>query len=187
MVQYQPHEWHLRFVEQAKWTSELRSYLINLAELDQNSSIIDVGCGTGALFNDIIGIHDHFFGLDINFSSIKYAKENHPNIDLIQGDGRNLPLMDDCFDLAFCHFLLLWVPESRRVIKEMTRITKPGGKVIAFAEPDYGGRIDYPEELTPLGEKQINSLMAQGADPYTGRRLASIFVEAGFHTRITCR
>ena len=49
----------------------------------------------------------------------------------------------------------------------------------AFAEPDYGGRIDFPTELQPLAAAQQTSLRSQGAEPEMGRKLASIFLDAG--------
>jgi len=48
-----------------------------------------------------------------------------------------------------------------------------------FAEPDYGGRIDYPSALQKLGEAQTAALKSQGADPFIGRKLKEIVVEAG--------
>jgi len=62
----------------------------------------------------------------------------------------------------------------------MARITRPGGAVLALAEPDYGGRIDYPIKLAQMGKWQIESLRLQGADPLMGRKLATIFNSAGF-------
>jgi hypothetical protein len=61
----------------------------------------------------------------------------------------------------------------------MLRVTRRGGAVLALAEPDYGGRIDYPPELQPLGEAQIQSLRQQGADPELGRKLSALLHDCG--------
>lgn len=58
-------------------------------------------------------------------------------------------------------------------------MVKPGGYVLALAEPDYGGRIDYPRALERIGLAQTRALIAQGADPLIGRQLAEIFSQAG--------
>jgi len=50
--------------------------------------------------------------------------------------------------------------------------------VLACAEPDYGGRIDYPEEL-PLARWQAEALRREGADPFIGRKLPALFTQAG--------
>ena len=55
----------------------------------------------------------------------------------------------------------------------MVRVTRPGGAVIVAAEPDYGGRIDYPD--LPLREWQLQALAGEGADPRLGRRLRALF------------
>jgi hypothetical protein len=61
----------------------------------------------------------------------------------------------------------------------MLRVTKPGGKLIAFAEPDYGGRIDYPPEFIRIRDYQISSLLDAGADPRMGRKLKGLFATGG--------
>ncbi len=51
--------------------------------------------------------------------------------------------------------------------------------MLALAEPDYGGRIDYPDALAELGNLQTKALHEKGADPETGRKLGSMFAQAG--------
>jgi len=65
------------------------------------------------------------------------------------------------------------------VLEEMTRVTRPGGVILALAEPDYGGRIDYPAELAEIGRLQADALTRQGADINMGRKLAELFTAAG--------
>ena len=60
----------------------------------------------------------------------------------------------------------------------MVRVTKPGGWILALAEPDYGGRIDFPRELEIIGQAQIQALLDQGANPYLGRTLRALFHSA---------
>ena len=50
---------------------------------------------------------------------------------------------------------------------------------MALAEPDYGGRIDYPESLSELGTQQEQALLRQGAFTRLGRRLGAIFQRSG--------
>jgi hypothetical protein len=61
----------------------------------------------------------------------------------------------------------------------MKRVTRPGGHVLALAEPDYSARVDEPLELAVLGRWQAESLERQGADPTLGGRLAELFYGAG--------
>ena len=58
-------------------------------------------------------------------------------------------------------------------------MTNPGGAILILAEPDYGGRIDFPEDLSILGEWQQAALRQQGAEPQMGRQIASVLHQAG--------
>ncbi len=73
----------------------------------------------------------------------------------------------------------MWVENPAKALEEMIRITKPGGHIVAFAEPDYGGRIDFPPEFNDMKEYQISGLLKAGADPRMGRKLQSLFRESG--------
>ncbi len=94
----------------------------------------------------------------------------------------HLPFKDSRFDLTFCHFLLLWVLSPTQVLLEMRRVTKPGGMVAAFAEPDHEVRLDHPSELIELGKAQTTSLKKQGADTSSGRKLLKWFTDCGLDT-----
>jgi hypothetical protein len=63
----------------------------------------------------------------------------------------------------------------------MKRVTRPGGFVLAMAEPDYDGRIDHPETFAKLGVLQKESLIRQGAKPDMGRKLMGLFSSTGFN------
>ncbi len=118
-------------------------------------------------------------GLDLNAAYLKLARRHAPRAHLSRGDAYQLPYRPGSFDVAYCHFVLLWLARPAAALAEMVRVTRPGGAVLALAEPDYGGRIDYPDELAALGAKQATALKNQGADPILGRRLAALLVEAG--------
>jgi SAM-dependent methyltransferase len=83
------------------------------------------------------------------------------------------------FDIVFCHFLLLWVREPLLALLEMKRVVRPGGAVLALAEPDHLARVDEPAALAQLGRWQTEALRRQGADPGLGSRLADLFRQAG--------
>jgi len=175
-----PGEWHRRYFQQAQWTRDLRRHLYSRAHLESSRRILDVGCGTGVLEAELEGLSSaRLFGLDINASNLELAIQNTQRSILVQGDAHQLPFPSHAFDVALCHFLLLWVADPLCVVREIARVTRPGGSVMALAEPDYGGRIDHPAELAALGDQQSDSLRQQGADPLIGRKLAGIFHLAG--------
>jgi len=171
-------DWHRRFVQQAAWTSELRSYLFRQAEAGSSARILEVGCGTGATLS-VLTTPAILYGLDLDAARLKLARRHAPQAILTCGNALRLPYATGSFDITFCHFLLLWVGEPLQALLEMKRVTRIGGSILAMAEPDYTGRVDKPEALAVLGRLQAEALRAQGADPSLGRRLAGLFQQAG--------
>jgi ubiquinone/menaquinone biosynthesis C-methylase UbiE len=173
-------KWHQRYLQQAQWTRNLRKYIYEQVGIQQVKNILDIGCGTGVLENELITMSpSHVFGLDIDIESLNIAQEYAPDSNYIGGNCLHLPFQAGEFDVTLCHFLLLWVKDALDALKEMRRVTRPNGFVLALAEPDYGGRIDYPPELEQIGTWQIGALKQQGANPIIGRKLKSFFYRAG--------
>lgn len=171
-------QWHQRFTHQLNWTGQVREFLFQKAALPPEPEIIEIGCGTGAVIPHL-PTETHSYGLDINRAFLAHAVELNPQVCFTCGDAHALPLTSNHFDAVFCHFLLLWVADPVVVLAEMSRICKPGGAVLILAEPDYGGRIDYPDALAQLGSLQTGSLRTQGADPLIGRKLPGLMQNAG--------
>jgi ubiquinone/menaquinone biosynthesis C-methylase UbiE len=171
-------EWHNRFTQQAGWTRELRAHLLKSFSFSARDNILEVGCGTGAILSQS-NLPGKKYGLDINISYLFLAKQNLPDAYLTESDAHFLPFATNSFNLSLCHYFLLWVNSPFTVLQEMHRVTQPGGAIIAFAEPDYGGRIDYPHELDQLGNWQKQALQRQGANTCMGRQLTSLFHKVG--------
>jgi SAM-dependent methyltransferase len=171
-------DWHSRFLQQASWTRDLRAYLFERAGLERTQRVLEVGCGTGAVLAGLATpaiIH----GLDRDAARLAEARLHAPSARLVRGDALELPYPAGTFEITFCHFLLLWVHDPLQALLEMKRVTRPGGYVLALAEPDYENRVDKPDSLVPLGRWQTESLRRQGADPGLGRRAAELFRQAG--------
>lgn len=174
-------DWHERFTQQAVWTKRLRTYLLKDIDLQPNPSILEIGCGTGAILSDFdskpnISLH----GLDIKYNHCSVATRNSRNSIILNADLYSTPYPSASFDLVFCHYLFLWLSFPDLAMEEVFRILKPGGGFLVFAEPDYESRIDFPPEFAALGKEQTKSLVNQGANPEIGRRLPSISSQSGF-------
>ena len=182
-------DWHRRYLQQAQWTRDLRTYIFERAGVNNAGRVhtaaprraplvLEVGCGTGAILGEI-PTHISLYGLDIDSEALAQCRVHVPAALLVQGNALQLPHANQIFDIVYCHFLLLWVNDPLQALLEMKRVAKSGAHIIAFAEPDYTARIDEPRELVPLGQWQTESLRKQGADPSLGARLADLFFRAG--------
>jgi SAM-dependent methyltransferase len=175
-----PQDWHRRYLQQAGWTTELRQFLYTKAMLAHAQRILDVGCGTGALTPELHStIHGSVIGLDLSYPNLAFAKNSSPQGLYTQGNAYDLPFPSNSFDTCLCHFLLLWLSEPLKALVEMARVLRQSGYLLILAEPDYDGRIDYPRQLSVLGNAQIHSLKRQGANPAIGRSLADLLQQAG--------
>jgi ubiquinone/menaquinone biosynthesis C-methylase UbiE len=177
---FAPAEIHQRYMVQAEWTAELRERISKRLIIEGDQRILEVGSGTGAITGSMAKQYaGRIFGVDIDFPTTAFAHSQDPRSRYAVADGVRLPFCDGAFDAAYSHFLFLWIDDPETLISEMRRVVRSGGWLIAFAEPDYGGRIDYPQSLQEIGMLQLDSLRRQGANPEIGRSLRSMFVGAG--------
>jgi ubiquinone/menaquinone biosynthesis C-methylase UbiE len=173
---------------QAIETSEERIPLYLRVGLKDADTILDVGCGSGMVTRDIAHLtKGKVIGIDGSDYMIKVAKEilkDYDNIELKVGSAENLPFDDNTFDIVTCNLLLMWADDPQKVVNEMARVTKPGGIVLATLEPDYGGKLHYPENprVDPIFAGE--AIKSRGGDPHIGRKLRLLFVRTGLETTV---
>lgn len=116
-------------------TAQEVAYLRDELSLDTAGLVVDVGCGTGrharALADDGVRV----VGVDISAGLLRVAAQRRPR-DWIQADARDLPLRDACADVVWslCQGALGITPGSDlRVLSEMVRVLRPGGRLAATA------------------------------------------------------
>jgi len=144
-------------------------------------AMLDLGCGTGAVIEELARrCKGQVVGLDIEAAPLKLHPERFASAHRVVASGGTLPFPDASFDLVFSQMLFLWVPDPAALVREVARVLQPGCELVAAAEPDFGGRIEYPE-ASRLGPRMSASLRALGADPEIARKLPEVFSHAGFH------
>jgi SAM-dependent methyltransferase len=171
-------EWDRQFARQADWTRATRGNLYRRANLLRAGRVLDVGSGTGAVTEELAArTKGQVTGVDVDPAMVAYARSRGGRAGYQPADAHDLPFGDAWFDVTVCHFVLMWCRDPARATREMVRVTRPGGAVLVCAEPDYGGRIDYPD--LPLGRWQMEALRREGADPTIGRKLLALFALPG--------
>jgi len=146
-------------------------------------AVLDVGCGTGAVTQEVAeSTRGRVTGLDLDPAMIGFAAQGAGQIDWLIGDAHCLPFAGNSYDVVLCSFLLMWTEEPGLAVEEMARVVREGGVVLATTEPDYGGRVDYPEEIA-LGPLMEESVRRDGGHPRIGRRLKAMFSAAGLEVQ----
>jgi ubiquinone/menaquinone biosynthesis C-methylase UbiE len=94
--------------------------------------VLEVGCGEGANIENLKGTQKRYTGIDFSKTRIKFAKHHVKNkgSKFMFGDGTKIQFKDNSFDIVFCRDVIHHVWEHDKLINEMYRVCKPGGKVI---------------------------------------------------------
>jgi SAM-dependent methyltransferase len=173
---------------QALETAEERLPLYLKVGVKEARLLLDVGCGSGFVTRDIAHLtKGTVIAIDGSENLLHVAQkilDTHSNITLCKGVAQQLPFADNVFDIVTCNLMLMWADDPQTVVNEMARVVKPAGKILASLEPDYGGKIHWPEN------KKVDPLFAgdairkKGGDPHIGRKLRTFFVTAGLETTI---
>jgi ubiquinone/menaquinone biosynthesis C-methylase UbiE len=101
---------------------------LSSSELKPNELVLDLGCGTGFLFQHIDKSIRLLVGLDISSNVLREAKKHTKNLTntvLIRADADNTPFPDLIFDRVFAITLLQNMPDPLKTISEMKRVGKP--------------------------------------------------------------
>jgi phosphatidylethanolamine/phosphatidyl-N-methylethanolamine N-methyltransferase len=96
--------------------------------------ILEVGVGTG-INASLYPSHCHITGIDLSTSMLDKARERVArqglhNIRLLEMDAGNLTFADNSFDIVYAPYLVSVVPDPVKVVKEMRRVCRPGGRII---------------------------------------------------------
>lgn len=146
-----------------------------------DKKVCEFGCGLGIVINELADKYrcSEFTGIEISedhFNQAMQINERNSNVSLINRDAILSGLEDDTFDITYCRYFLEHVSDPVAMVKEMKRITKPGGRIVC-QENDLYNVILYPS-MDGFDELRLAfcNLQAQmGGDPFIGRRLYEIF------------
>jgi ubiquinone/menaquinone biosynthesis C-methylase UbiE len=117
-----------------------------------DGKVLDVGCGTGEITARLAATFSQasFVGIDLEEPHLERARNRcaafGARVRFEHGDALALPFADATFDLVVCRHLLQAVPDASRVLAEIKRVLRPGGRMHLVAE-DYGMLWCHPTEL----------------------------------------
>ena len=110
--------------------------LLDLCHVERAAEVLDVGCGIGVGPAYIARTHGcRVVGIDRSPRMIQWARERarwegvQDLVDLQVADLRDLPFEADRFDVVIAESVLAFVDGKAQAIRELVRVTKPGGYV----------------------------------------------------------
>lgn len=164
-----------------RWSQRLAPQLVDFAGVEAGHRVLDVGCGPGALTSELVARvgPSAVAAVDPSASFVTAAQQRNPGVDVRLAAAERLPFSDGTFDVALAQLVVHFMTDPVAGIAEMSRVTRPGGVIVACV-------WDYAGERGPLGPFWI---AARALDPgvedesrLAGAReghLTELFREAG--------
>ncbi|MEW2131094.1 class I SAM-dependent methyltransferase [Streptomyces sp. NPDC005435] len=181
------HGHHESVLRSHTWRTAANSAAYLLSSLKPHMKVLDIGCGPGTITADLAALvpDGRVTGLDrapgiLEQARATAAERGLDNVDFAVGDVHALDFPDDTFCVVHAHQVLQHVGDPVRALREMARVTRPGG-IVAVRDADYAAMTWYPavdglDEWLDLYERVARD---NGGEPDAGRRLKSWALEAG--------
>jgi len=136
--------------QMGRWSRQLAPLLIEFAGVGEGERVLDAGCGTGSLSLSIARLTKaaDIVGIDASKGFIEYALEqtSDPRVRFELGDAQNLSFPDASFDRCLSLLVVNHIPDTPKALREICRVTKPGG-VVATAMWDGTGGNEFNDRM----------------------------------------
>ncbi|MFT4229275.1 MAG: methyltransferase domain-containing protein [Microbacterium sp.] len=184
------HGHHDSVLRSHRWRTAENSAAHLLPLLKPTDRLLDVGAGPGTITADLAQRVAHVTATEIGADELALARataaeRDAANVDFRIADVHALPFEDDAFDVVHAHQVLQHVADPVQALRELARVTRPGG-IVAVRDSDYAGFCWWP--ILPALETWLDlyraAARANGGEPDAGRRLLSWAHAAGL-TEVT--
>ncbi|MFF3846325.1 methyltransferase domain-containing protein [Streptomyces sp. NPDC002328] len=182
------HGHHESVLRSHTWRTAANSAAYLLGSLRPDMRVLDVGCGPGTITADLAALvpDGHVTAVDnapavLDLARATVAERGLTGVEFAVTDVHALDHPDDAFDVVHAHQVLQHVGDPVRALREMRRVTRPGG-LVAARDSDYAAMTWYPASPGMDGWLDLYRRVARanGGEPDAGRRLKSWALAAGF-------
>lgn len=152
---------------------------LELLGLGPGSAALDVACGLGDDVARLKGRCGRAVGVDRSTALIDEARARHEGsgCEFRVAEGDALPFDDATFDAVRIDRALQHIADPGAVVREMARVAKPGGVVLAV-EPDWGTFL-LGGPYSPLLARLERDWVGSFRNPRIGRELSALLADAG--------
>ena len=121
-------------------------HLISKYKIQNNSSILDLGCGRGEFLNEFInnGMEGH--GIDISDFAIEFCPK--AKINVIDIEKEKIPYLDNTFDVVYSKSFVEHFYYPEKIFNEIYRVLKPGGTIITLTPEWQYIYLSFFEDFT---------------------------------------
>lgn len=178
------HGHHDSVLRSHRWRTAENSAAYLLPHLSPGDRLLDVGSGPGTITADLIAITGRGTALEQTDEALALTAAELERRDVATelrvGDVHALPFEDDSFDVVHAHQVLQHVADPVAALREMARVTRPGG-IVAARDSDYAAFTWYPAlpELDEWLALYQTVARSNGGEPDAGRRLLAWAHAAG--------
>jgi SAM-dependent methyltransferase len=124
-----------------RYSVPLAPQLADLAEVAAGQVVLDVGCGPGALTAELVRRvgPEGVSAVDPSEPFVAAARARHPDVRVERASAEDLPFADAEFDVALAQLVVHFMTDPVAGLREMGRVTRPGGVVAACVWDHAGG------------------------------------------------
>ncbi|WP_203338049.1 class I SAM-dependent methyltransferase [Nocardioides limicola] len=184
------HGHHESVLRSHRWRTAENSAAYLLPHLGPGDSLLDVGAGPGTISADLAQRVGQVTATEVGDNELALSRatvheRGVTNVEFAVADVHNLSFPDDSFDVTHAHQVLQHVGDPVQALREMARVTRPGG-IVAARDSDYHAFCWWPRlpELDEWMRLYQAAARANGGEPDAGRRMLSWARAAGL-TEVT--
>jgi ubiquinone/menaquinone biosynthesis C-methylase UbiE len=175
----------LRLLARVRWPETAQ--LFADAEVGPGQTCLDLGCGGGAVTMELarlVGPAGRAVGIDMDEVKLELARTDAAEAGLSNVEFRQTDVdrwdEPEGYDVVYARFLLEHVPRPLDLLRRMWAAVRPGG-VLAVEDADFEGLFSDPPHKAFELWRRLNPevLEHNGGDPWMGRKLHRLFLEAG--------
>ena len=124
------------------WSRLLTSPMADLAGVEAGQRALDVGCGPGSLTSELVARlgANAVAAVDPSEPFVAAARARYPGVDVRRASAEALPFLDASFDAALAQLVVHFMTDPVGGLREMARVTRAGGVVVACVWDHAGGR-----------------------------------------------